>query len=145
MLTTPTIMGTDRESEINRLLSQAKTAKNKKKLEKELQFLKVQQKQKEAFSKLSVGMYVYKQQSCDLGKITELQNGDLPIVFVSWNEKVPLPEQPDLLEIDEIANSGIIKPGDLVRVARKENGQIIGSRLDLVVFSQARGWICVED
>ncbi|AUB36161.1 Chromosome segregation protein Spo0J, containings ParB-like nuclease domain [Nostoc flagelliforme CCNUN1] len=75
-----------------------------------------------------------------------MHEGGVPTVLVCWEEDgTPMPEQPALLEVDEVANSGMIKVGDLVRVTSCENGQIIGSRLDFVEEIQARGWILVSN
>ncbi|AUB37535.1 hypothetical protein COO91_03480 [Nostoc flagelliforme CCNUN1] len=136
-----------RESELKNLLNSAAnpTPKEKKDLRQQLSILHEQIENTIAFENLKVGHYVAKQQGTGLGRITEKTPGHQPTVFVSWNESVPVPEQPRLLELDEIANLGVVKIGDIVRVASRENGKVIGYRLEKVQSLQARGWVEVSN
>ncbi|MEH1780898.1 MAG: ParB/RepB/Spo0J family partition protein [Nostoc sp.] len=135
-----------REKELTELLSKrdSSTFQERKSLQKQLESLREQMANLVAFEKLRVGQYVFKGQSMSLGRVTAKTPGHQPTVFVSWND-VPIPEQPRLLELDEIANSGIVKVGDIVRVADRENGKIIGYALEKVQSLQAHGWIEVSN
>jgi hypothetical protein len=136
-----------RENELTNLLNKGdnSTQKERKNWQRQLESLREQMANLVAFEKFKVGHYVVKGQSMTLGKVTEKMPGHQPIVFVSWNKSVPLPEQPRLLELDEIANSGIVKVGNIVRVADRENGKIIGYRLEKVQSLQPHGWIEVSN
>jgi hypothetical protein len=136
-----------RESELKNLLSPKAnpTAQEKKVLREQLNTVYMQIENLIAFDKLKVGHYVAKKGGTGLGKITEKTPGHQPTVFVSWDESVPVPEQPRLLEFDEMSNSGTIKAGDIVRVASRENGKVIGYRLEKIQSLQARGWIGVSN
>lgn len=136
-----------RESELDKLLSKEANPvpQEKRTLQSELDSLREQIANINAFENFKVGHYVTKGQGTNLGQITKKTLSSQPSVFVSWNKATPIPEQPRLLELDEIANSGIVKEGDIVRVADRENGKITGYALEKVQLLQAHGWIEVSN
>ncbi|PHJ69231.1 hypothetical protein VF14_03650 [Nostoc linckia z18] len=119
--------------------------KEKQSLDRRLNSLRDRIANVESFEKLVVGDWVNKQNNLNIGKVTEKTLGNQPTVFVSWGEAVPIPEEPRLLKIDEFANSGTAKVGDIVWVAKKKNDKNVGYRLDKISQLQARGWIKVSD
>ncbi|MFN6475377.1 hypothetical protein [Nostoc sp. DedQUE07] len=132
-----------REQQLVKLLSKEAnpTIQERNSLQKELDSLRENIANNMTFQSLQVGHYVVKANRSNLGKITEKSPLSHPTVFVSWSGGTPVSEQPRLLQLDEIANSGIVKAGDIVRVANKENGKITGYRLEKVVDLQAHGYI----
>ncbi|MFN6474187.1 MAG: ParB/RepB/Spo0J family partition protein [Nostoc sp. SerVER01] len=137
----------NKEQELSKTLSNKLNlpVKQRQLLDRELGSLRDRIANLEAFEKLTVGCWVSKGNSDLIGKVTEKTPGNQPTVFVSWRETIPVPEQPRLLELDEIANSGIAKIGDIVWVAKKKNDKNVGYRLDKISQLQARGWIEVSD
>ncbi|MEH2067925.1 MAG: ParB N-terminal domain-containing protein [Nostoc sp.] len=121
------------------------SVEDKQSLDKQLSSLGDRIANLEAFEKLTVGHWVSKRNSDFLGQVTEKNQGNQPTVFVSWSKAIPVPEQPRLLELDEVANSGIVKVGDIVWVAKKKNEKTDGRRLEKISQLQARGWIKVSD
>ncbi|MEH2456969.1 ParB/RepB/Spo0J family partition protein [Nostoc sp.] len=133
-----------RENELVKSLASGNN-KEKETSEKELNQLRTRIQNLSAFENLKELDYVTKGTDLKLGRITQKTPGHQPTVFVSWGETVPVPEQPKNLILDEIANSGIIKSGDIVRVGEKQDGQITGYRLDMVYELEGHGWIEVSN
>lgn len=132
------------ESELTKNLTSASN-KDKDNLKKKINSIRSRIANISAFEKLKIGCYVSKDAGFTLGKVTEKSQENQPIVFILWaGQTISFPEQPGLLELDEIANSGIVKIDDIVRVANKENSQIIGYRLGKIIELQAHGWIQVS-
>lgn len=127
-------------------------------LDKKLASLSKRRAALEAVARFEIGMPVNRARSVDggsfprqtsadytvLGIITEkrITPGDHPEVWVSWDGKTPVPEQPTLLEPDSVAIASIVQPGDEIVIG---NGHLNAGQVFTVERLQARGWVATTD
>ena len=113
-------------------------------LDKKLANLSKRRAALEAVARFEIGMPVSRADSTSLGIITEkrITPGGHPEVWVSWDGKTPVPEQPTLLEPDSEAINSIVQPGDEIVIG---NGHICAGQVFTVERLQARGWVMTAD
>ena len=125
---------------LDNLRGQRSKAKEHRQLDKELAQLIRKRQSLESLARFEVGMPVHRADSRSLGKVTEIviTPGGLPEVWVSWDGKTGIPEQPNLLEPDAEAIAQIIQVGDRI-VIGKSHG--LRGKTFTIARLLARGWV----
>lgn len=125
---------------LNNLRGQRSKVTKHKELDKELTGTIRKRQNLEALDRFKVGMPVHREDSRCLGKVTELviTPGGLGEVWVSWDGKVQIPEQPDLLEPDAEAIAQIIAVGDRIIIGKSHAAK---GKTFTVARLLARGWV----
>ncbi|WP_009630521.1 hypothetical protein [Synechocystis sp. PCC 7509] len=112
---------------LDNLRGQKSKVKEHKQLEKELTGVLEKRQNLQAWAVFEVGMPVYRLNSSQLGIVKELKvtPGGMGVVWVSWDNTIQIPEQPNLLLIDGAALAKIIAVGDRIKIVdgHKEAGK----------------------
>lgn len=103
---------------LDNLRGQRSKVKEHKQLEKELAAVLRKRQNLQAYEVFELGMPVHRLNSSRLGIVKELKitPGGMGEVWVSWDGLLQIPEQPNLLEIDDAARAKIIAVGDRILV-----------------------------
>lgn len=125
---------------LDNLRGQRSKVKEHKQLDKELALLRSKRQNLECLSQFTVGMPVHRADSRALGKVTEIviTPGGLGQVWVSWDGKIQIPEQPELLEPDNEALAQIIQVGDRIVIGKSHAAK---GKTFIVERLLARGWV----
>lgn len=125
---------------LDNLRGQKSKVKEHKQLDKELAALIRKRQNLESLTRFEIGMPVNRADVRCLGRVTEIviNPGGLGQVWVSWDEKVQIPEQPDLLKPDTEAIAQIIRVGDRIVIG---NGHEDSGKMFTVARILARGWV----
>ncbi len=125
---------------LDKLRGQRSKAKEHRQLDKELTGLIRKRQNLESLARFEVGMPVHRADSRCLGKVTEtvITPGGLGQVWVSWDGKTEIPEQPDLLEPDVEAIAQIIQVGDRIVIGKSHAAR---GKTFTVERLLARGWV----
>ncbi len=112
---------------LDNLCGQRTLVKEHKQLEKELAAVLRKRQNLQAYAVFELGMPVHRINSSRLGIVKELKitPGGMGEVWVSWDELLQTPEQPNLLQIDDAARAKIIAVGDRIKIVdgHKEAGK----------------------
>jgi hypothetical protein len=112
---------------LDNLRGQRSKVKEHKQLEKELAAVLRKRQNLEAYDVFELGMPVHRLNSSRLGIVKELKitPGGMGEVWVSWDGLLQIPEQPNLLQIDDAARAKIIAVGDRIKIVdgHKEAGK----------------------
>lgn len=122
------------------LRGQRSKVKEHKQIDKELTGLIRKRQNLECLSQFAVGMPVHRADSRCLGKVTAIviTPGGLAEVWVSWDGKTEIPEQPNLLQPDTEAIAKIIQVGDRIVIGE---GHAASGKTFTVARLLARGWV----
>jgi len=125
---------------LDNLRGQRSKAKEHRQKGKELAQLRSKRQNLESLARFEVGIIVHRADSRSLGKVTDLvvTPGGLAEVWVSWDGKVQIPEQPDLLEPDNDAIAQIIAVGDRIIIGKRHAAR---GKTFTVAKLLARGWV----
>jgi hypothetical protein len=113
---------------LDNLRGQRSKVKEHKQLEKELAAVLRKRQNLQAYEVFELGMPVHRLNSSRLGIVKELKitPGGMGEVWVSWDGLLQIPEQPNLLQIDDAALAKIIAVGDRIKIVdgHREAGKI---------------------
>jgi hypothetical protein len=103
---------------LDNLRGQRSKVKEHKQLEKELAGVLRKRQNLQAYEVFELGMPVHRLNSSRLGIVKELKitPGGMGEVWVSWDGLLQIPEQPNLLQIDDAARAKIIAVGDRIKI-----------------------------
>jgi hypothetical protein len=103
---------------LDNLRGQRSKVKEHKQLEKELAGVLRKRQNLQAYEVFELGMPVHRLNSSRLGIVKELKitSGGMGEVWVSWEGLLQIPEQPNLLQIDDAARAKIIAVGDGIKI-----------------------------
>jgi signal recognition particle GTPase len=103
---------------LDNLRGQRSKVKEHKQLEKELAGVLRKRQNLQAYEVFELGMPVHRISSSRLGIVKELKitPGGMGEVWVSWEGLLQIPEQPNLLQIDDAARAKIIAVGDRIKI-----------------------------
>lgn len=125
---------------LDNLRAQRSKAQEHKQLDKELAQLIRKRQSLESLARFEIGMPVHRADSRSLGKVTEIviNPGGLGQVWVSWDGKIQIPEQPELLQPDNDALAEIIQVGDRIVIGKSHAAK---GKTFTVARLLARGWV----
>lgn len=125
---------------LDNLRGQRSKVKEHKQIDKELTQTNRKRQNLESLTRFEVGMPVHRADLRCLGKVAEIviTPGGLGEVWVSWDGKVQIPEQPDLLEPDTEAIAEIIQVGDRIIIGKSHAAR---GKTFTVARLLARGWV----
>lgn len=129
---------------LDNLRGQRSKAKEHKQQGKELALLIRKRQNLESLERFEIGMPVNRADSRSLGKVTEIMitPGGLGKIWVSWDGRVQIPEQPHLLKPDTEAIAQIIAVGDRIIIG---NSHAASGKTFTVAKLLARGWVETTD
>ncbi|WP_082065462.1 hypothetical protein [Aliterella atlantica] len=125
---------------LDNLRGQRSKVKEHKQLDKELALLIRKRQNLESLSQFEIGMPVHRADSRVLGKVTQIviTPGGLAEVWVSWDNKIEIPEQPNLLQPDAEALAQIVAVGERIVIG---NSHEDSGKTFTVARVLARGWV----
>lgn len=125
---------------LDNLRGQRSKVKEHKQLDKELAQLIRKRQNLELLARFEISMPVHRADSRCLGRVTEIMitPGGLGEIWVSWDGRVQVPEQPHLLEPDAEAIAQIIQVGDRIVIGKDHAAR---GKTFTVAKLLARGWV----